>query len=387
MSRRIGRPTAPRARQAGGPRPLRLANRQPPPRLSPRAACAARAGASTPSAPPATKATPPSPPRCALPIRRCCTTVPAGSSFSVQHQVGSDRDPLRDVLLGIVSATEEPMAGGRHKVFGRHDLNVIPQTSTIASHLPRAVGVAFLLARAHASPDIRCPWPQDAVVVCSFGDASANHSTAVGAINAALNAAYQRVGRAAAVGVRGQRHRHQRQDAARLGRERLRRPRGLTVLRRRRLRRRRHVRRDVRGRRLRPAPSTSGLPAPHTVRLMGHAGSDYEVCVPQPARHRRRLRPRSRPGHRPDCCSTRSLDPPRSSWPSTRHKRAARSSAWPRRSAELPQLDSPPPSWSRCRTALREPRTPRVTCNETAALRLTRFDTCAGHQRRAARHP
>ena len=107
------------------------------------------------------------------------------------HQVGSDRDPLRDVLLGIVSATDEPMAGGRHKVFGRHDLNVIPQTSTIASHLPRALGVAFLLSRSHATPDIRCPWPQDAVVVCSFGDASANHSTAVGAINAALNAAYR----------------------------------------------------------------------------------------------------------------------------------------------------------------------------------------------------
>src|SRR3954454_8316780 len=46
--------------------------------------------------------------------------------------------PLRDVLLGVVAAAEEPIAGGRHKVFGNKALAVIPQTSTIASHLPRA---------------------------------------------------------------------------------------------------------------------------------------------------------------------------------------------------------------------------------------------------------
>jgi 2-oxoisovalerate dehydrogenase E1 component len=106
-------------------------------------------------------------------------------------QIGG-RDPLRDVLLGLVAATEEPIAGGRHKVFGRHDLNIIPQTSTIASHLPRAVGVAFSIARARKL-GVACPWPDDAVTVCSFGDASANHSTAVGAINAALHSAYQGV--------------------------------------------------------------------------------------------------------------------------------------------------------------------------------------------------
>ncbi|MGV0813915.1 thiamine pyrophosphate-dependent enzyme [Mycolicibacterium boenickei] len=104
-------------------------------------------------------------------------------------QVGGS-DPLRDVLLGLVAATAEPISGGRHKVFGRHDLNIIPQTSTIASHLPRAVGVAFSIARTRKL-GVTCPWPDDAVTVCSFGDASANHSTAVGAINAAMQAAYQ----------------------------------------------------------------------------------------------------------------------------------------------------------------------------------------------------
>ncbi len=106
-------------------------------------------------------------------------------------QVGG-RDPLRDIMLGMMAATEEPISGGRHKVFGRHDLNIIPQTSTIASHLPRAVGVAFSIARAKKL-GVTCPWPDDAVAVCSFGDASVNHSTAVGAINTALHSAYQGV--------------------------------------------------------------------------------------------------------------------------------------------------------------------------------------------------
>jgi len=97
--------------------------------------------------------------------------------------------PIRDVLLGLVGAADEPIAGGRHKVFGHHDLAVIPQTSTIASHLPRAVGVAFSIARA-AKLGIPGGWPADAIAVASFGDASASHSTATGAINAACRTAY-----------------------------------------------------------------------------------------------------------------------------------------------------------------------------------------------------
>ncbi|MBO0850209.1 MAG: MFS transporter, partial [Pseudonocardia sp.] len=100
------------------------------------------------------------------------------------------QEPLRDVLLGITASAEEPIAGGRHKVFGHKALAVIPQTSTIASHLPRALGLAFGLERA-AKLGLECEWPADSVVVCSFGDASANHSTAVGAINAALACRFQ----------------------------------------------------------------------------------------------------------------------------------------------------------------------------------------------------
>lgn len=98
--------------------------------------------------------------------------------------------PLRDVLLGLVSSVDEPIAGGRHKVFGHRELAVIPQTSTIASHLPRAVGVAFAIDRARKL-GVASEWAAGAIAVTSFGDASANHSTATGAINAACQASYQ----------------------------------------------------------------------------------------------------------------------------------------------------------------------------------------------------
>ena len=52
-------------------------------------------------------------------------------------------DGIMDVALGLAASAHEPIAGGRHKVFGHPDLAVIPQTSTISSHLPRALGVAW----------------------------------------------------------------------------------------------------------------------------------------------------------------------------------------------------------------------------------------------------
>jgi len=103
---------------------------------------------------------------------------------------------LLDVALGLVAGAKEPGAGGRHKVFGHPELGVIPQTSTIASHLPRAVGIAWALGRQQRLPErLRTPlaWPDDALVVASLGDASANHSTAAGAVNAACWTAHQGV--------------------------------------------------------------------------------------------------------------------------------------------------------------------------------------------------
>ncbi|MGE5136173.1 MAG: thiamine pyrophosphate-dependent enzyme [Gemmatimonadota bacterium] len=107
-------------------------------------------------------------------------------------QARPPRDGVRDVLLGLVAAAAEPIAGGRHKVFGHRDLHVIPQTSTIASHLPRAVGLALALGRA-ARLGTATAWAADALVVTSMGDASVNHSTAAGAFSTAAHCAFQRL--------------------------------------------------------------------------------------------------------------------------------------------------------------------------------------------------
>ncbi|WP_367319430.1 transketolase C-terminal domain-containing protein [Streptomyces sp. HUAS ZL42] len=114
----------------------------------------------------------------------------SGAFYCARARQAGGVDAVRDMLLGVAAGADEPIAGGRHKVYGRRELAVIPQTSTIASHLPRAVGVAWSIARAKRL-GAECAWPGDAVVCCSFGDASVNHSTAAGAINSACHAAYQ----------------------------------------------------------------------------------------------------------------------------------------------------------------------------------------------------
>jgi 2-oxoisovalerate dehydrogenase E1 component len=111
-------------------------------------------------------------------------------SRSAQLAGPGSSDAVRDILRGVAAATSEPIAGGRHKVFGNAALSVIPQTSTIASHLPRAMGLAYSLERAKRM-GVSTPWPADAVVVTSFGDASVNHSTLVGAFNSSSNTVYQ----------------------------------------------------------------------------------------------------------------------------------------------------------------------------------------------------
>lgn len=98
--------------------------------------------------------------------------------------------PIRDLLLSFTASSEDPISGGRHKVLGARALNIPPQTSTIASHLPKAVGAAHSLGlwrRLGGGGE----WAPDSVVICSFGDASFNHSTAQGALNAAGWAAWQ----------------------------------------------------------------------------------------------------------------------------------------------------------------------------------------------------
>lgn len=94
-----------------------------------------------------------------------------------------------DVLLGVVASSDEPIAGGRHKVFGSVGLGIPPQTSTIASHLPKALGFAVALERDARLQQRR----EQRIAVCTFGDASSNHATATAALNSAAWASYQNV--------------------------------------------------------------------------------------------------------------------------------------------------------------------------------------------------
>jgi 2-oxoisovalerate dehydrogenase E1 component len=96
-----------------------------------------------------------------------------------------------DMLLSFAASAEDPISGGRHKVLGSKPLFIPPQTSTIASHLPKAVGAAFSIGIAKMLKLQETPLPGDSIVLASFGDASANHSTAQGAFNTAAWAAYQ----------------------------------------------------------------------------------------------------------------------------------------------------------------------------------------------------
>ncbi len=122
-----------------------------------------------------------------------------------REEGAADVDMLGDTLRSLVASRMDPASGGRHKVWGSVALCVPPQTSTIASHLPKAVGLAIALGRpAHLRPVASrtaragcageaplAPAPlahragDDPVVVCSFGDASFNHASALAALNAA----------------------------------------------------------------------------------------------------------------------------------------------------------------------------------------------------------
>jgi len=101
-------------------------------------------------------------------------------------------DPVMDAALSFAASRDDPASGGRHKVWGSKPLWVLPQTSTIASHLPKALGTALAIESGRRIGHT-LPIPEDSVVICSFGDASANHATAQTAFNTAAWAAYQRL--------------------------------------------------------------------------------------------------------------------------------------------------------------------------------------------------
>jgi len=128
------------------------------------------------------------------------------TAFFVQRaRDAGHKNIIKDILLSFVAAKADPISGGRHKVLGSKSLFVPPQTSTVASHLPKSVGAAYAISLARslsststsnsvsksATEKLTFNLCADSVVICSFGDASVNHSTAQGAFNFASWVAYQ----------------------------------------------------------------------------------------------------------------------------------------------------------------------------------------------------
>ncbi len=108
----------------------------------------------------------------------------SGGFMMARGRKDPERDRVLDTMLSICASSDDPTAQGRHKVWGSRNLWVPPQTSTIASHVPKAVGAAFSLVRARRM-GVETGLPDDAIVACTFGDASANHASALTGITAA----------------------------------------------------------------------------------------------------------------------------------------------------------------------------------------------------------
>jgi 2-oxoisovalerate dehydrogenase E1 component len=115
----------------------------------------------------------------------------SGAFLIARARLARGETPLFDTMLSFVASAEDPISGGRHKVLGSRSLWIPPQTSTIASHVPKAVGFALAIARLQRL-DLPARVPHDAIVYCSFGDASVNHATAQSGFNAAAAATMHR---------------------------------------------------------------------------------------------------------------------------------------------------------------------------------------------------
>ena len=145
-------------------------------------------------------------PLCARPTRRCSTTAPVRSTSPGPSRLPG-HDPVRDVLAGMLAA-------GRRADRRRPPQGVRPsRPGGDPADLDDRVAPA---ARARCGVrDRTCPrgsacrrrGPPTRSRSARFGDASANHSTAQGAINAACYTRPPGPAAAAAVRVRGQRSR------------------------------------------------------------------------------------------------------------------------------------------------------------------------------------
>ncbi|MCR9244342.1 MAG: thiamine pyrophosphate-dependent enzyme [bacterium] len=110
----------------------------------------------------------------------------SGAFMAARLRKGRGETPFFDAMLSFCASAEDPISGGRHKVLGSATMHVPPQTSTIASHLPKAIGFAMAMSRLRRQEiEPASGVPLDSIVYCSFGDASLNHATAQAGLHAA----------------------------------------------------------------------------------------------------------------------------------------------------------------------------------------------------------
>ena len=109
----------------------------------------------------------------------------SGPFFLERSKQVDGTTPLYDMALSFMASSDDPISGGRHKVIGSKLLNIPPQTSTIASHLPKAVGMAFSIDLSKNLNISDQGSENNSIVLCSFGDASVNHASALSAFNTA----------------------------------------------------------------------------------------------------------------------------------------------------------------------------------------------------------
>jgi len=92
-------------------------------------------------------------------------------------------------MTNLVTLNKNDMvSGGRHRTFASKKGNIIPKTSTIGSHFPRALGLAASFNRKNLIGEekfLENSFTAESIVLAFAGNGSYDHSTSQGSLNAA----------------------------------------------------------------------------------------------------------------------------------------------------------------------------------------------------------
>ena len=127
------------------------------------------------------------------------SAYPPGAFHLARAALAGRSGAVADLALALTTGDQVAARGGlpgpeAGVVAGTNGTAASLTTSPGPGHLPRALGVAWALGRqlrSRARDRVELQWPDDALAVAGFLAADANHSTAVGTVNAASWAAQQ----------------------------------------------------------------------------------------------------------------------------------------------------------------------------------------------------